>query len=232
MSDPILSANLLVNRSPAKVKTAARRHLADRPLVGAFQEAGGYVPQLRALAKALGYDTPIVARKRAGHGLNSNVLMIRADVPVYAQGVAKVRVPWVGPRLRIQWPGRAFPWADIDLDDRRILVVNVHMPTEGRGINRLAWIACKRRLRKLVHNQHTQDRGFVLVGDWNNRRDDHGPQSIQRFADSLDAHVVRGGSPIDYAVVSRGLDLRGVRGPARGSDHPSTTYRINGAATA
>ena len=227
MSDLILSANLLVNRKPAVVKTAARRHLATLPLVAAFQEAGGYVPQLRALAHELGYLTPIVASKRAGRGLDSNVLLIGYPVPLYKSGVAKVRVPWVGPRLRIRWAGRAFPWAVVDLDGTRTLVVNVHMPTEGRGINKPAWAACKRRLRRLARKHGTQ--AFVFVGDWNCRIGDRAAAGIRHMANRLDADLVRGGSPIDYAV-ARGIALRGVRGPARGSDHPSTVYRRKEAA--
>lgn len=221
--DLILSANLKVNRPPKRVRRAVRRHLKrHRPLVAAWQEAGGYLPQLVDLAAKRGYRPPIVAPASAGKGMNSNVLMVRADVTVYASGVAQVRVPWIGPRLRIKWVGRAFPWALVDLDGTRTLVVDVHMPTEGRGVNRLAWAACERRLRKLA--RRFPGAALVLVGDWNNRHDDHGPGSIRRVADKLGAQVVTAGTPIDYAVV-RGIALDGRRGPARGSDHPSTIYR-------
>ncbi|WP_408898653.1 hypothetical protein ACJ5H2_05970 [Nocardioides sp. R1-1] len=216
----MLAANLKVNRRPKRVRRALRRHLRPRPKVVALQEAGGYLDCIRDLADQLGYRV-IAAPASAGKGMNSSVLLIHADVTVYASGVALARTPWIGPRLRIRWAGRAFSWAVVDLDGKRTLVASVHMPTEGRGLNRVAWAACKARLRLLVRKHGSQ--AFALLGDWNNRDDDTGRKSIRHMAKRLGAEIVRGGSHIDYAV-ARGIALVGRRGPARGSDHPSTTY--------
>lgn len=226
----ILSANLLVGRKPKRVRRAVRRHLRKRPLVAVLQEATGYLDVIRAVADRRGYRV-IVAGPAAGKGMRSNVLLVRDEVAVYASGVAKVRAPWVGPRLRISWPGRAFPWAVVDLDGTRTLVVDVHMPTEGRGINRISWIACKARLRRMA-DQLAERHGataVVLVGDWNNRYDDYGKSSIRRMAQRLGFAVVKGGTPIDY-LLARGIALVGKPGPARGSDHRSSTYRRKEAA--
>jgi hypothetical protein len=223
--DLILSANLLVGRPPKRVRRAVRRHLRKRPLVAVFQEAGGYLGLLREIAEHRGYRV-IVAPADSGRGMNSSVMLVRSDVDTYASGVAKVYAPWVGPRLRIAWPGRAFPWAVVDLDGTRTLIVDVHMPTEGRGINRLAWAACKLRLRHMA-NRLAKRHGataVVFVGDWNNRHDDTSRTSIRRMAKRHGFDVVKGGSPIDYAL-ARGIALVGIPGPARGSDHRSTTYR-------
>lgn len=226
-----IGANLLVGRDPFAVRAAVRQHAKKHAQVLALQEAGGYLPQVAAVAARHGYQEPIHAPAKAGRGMDSSVLLVRDDVPVHATGTALVRAPWTGPRRGIVWPGRGIPWAIVDLTlggrVYRTLVASIHGPTGRLAGNRRAWRRYLRRLRRMARRL-TRRYGatdVLFIGDWNCPADADDRTSVrQLLADRIGAQIVRTGAAIDYAVTT--LPIRGRRGPARGSDHPSTRYML------
>jgi hypothetical protein len=225
-----LSANLLVGRPRRRVRRALSKHLKRRAQVVALQEAGGYLELAADVAASHGYRPPIHAEKSAGRGMDSSVLLVRDDVPVHAQGVAVVREPWTGPRLRIRWPGRGIPWAvaDLDLDGTtyRTLVASVHGPWGYDRGNARSWRRYLRRLRRMARRLAERHGAthVLFLGDWNCPATAVDDLSVRRLlADRIDADIVRTGTPIDYLVTD--LDLVGEKGPRRGSDHHSIEGR-------
>jgi hypothetical protein len=221
-----LSANLLVGRRRRRVRQAVRKHLRRRAQVVALQEAGGYLELIDDAAEKEGYRRPIHAKPSAGRGMNSSVLLLRDDVPVHAQGVALVREPWTGPRIKIRWPGRGIPWAVADLDVagqvHRTLVASIHGPTGRENGNTRAWRRYLRRLRRMARRLARKHGAthVLFIGDWNCPATAVDELSVRRLhADRIDADIVRTGTPIDYLVTD--LDLDGEKGPKRGSDHHS-----------
>ena len=225
-----LSANLLVGRSHRAVRPGIADHLRRGALVVAFQEAGGYIPVIRDLAAQHGYRAPIVAPRSAGSGMDSSVLLVGRDVPMHASGVALVRAPWTGPRLKIRWPGRGIPWAVVDLDLGagmicRTLVASIHAPTGRLTVNTRAWRRYLRRLRRLERRLCLRYGATHVLypGDWNCSAAARDALSVRRLlAERLDARIVRTGTPIDYAVTD--LPLVGQKGPKHGSDHHSVRF--------
>jgi hypothetical protein len=225
-----LSANLLVGRSHRAVRPGIADHLRRGAQVVAFQEAGGYLPVIRDLALPHGYRAPIVAPRSAGPGMDSSVLLVARETPLHASGVALVRAPWTGPRLKIRWPGRGIPWAVVDLDLGagmicRTLVASVHGPTGRDRANTRAWRRYLRRLRRLTRRlARTHGATHVLfVGDWNCPAAAVDRLSVRRLlADRIDARIVKTGTSIDYAVTD--LPLVGQKGPRHGSDHSSVRF--------
>jgi len=227
-----ISANLLVGRSHKAVRPGIADHLGRGAQAIAFQEAGGYLPVIRAQAAQHGYRAPIVAPRSAGTGMDSNVLLIARETPIHASGVALVRAPWIGPRVGIRWPGRGIPWAVCDLahpsgPTYRTLVACVHGPTGRHGANSRAWRRYLRRLRRLARKKTRQHGAthVLYLGDWNCAAGATDRTSVRRLlAKRLDLHIVRTGTrpPIDYAVTD--LPLRGSGGPRHGSDHRSIRF--------
>ncbi|WGX98716.1 endonuclease/exonuclease/phosphatase family protein [Nocardioides sp. L-11A] len=225
-----LSANLLVGRRRRRVRRALRKHLRRRAQVVALQEAGGYLDLIDDAAKEEGYRPPIHAKPTAGRGMDSSVLLFRDDVPVYAQGVALVRAPWTGPRLKIRWPGRGIPWGVADLDVagqvHRTLVASIHGPWGYDRGNARSWRRYLRRLRRMARRLAKRHGAthVLFLGDWNCSSVAVDELSVRRLlADRIDADIVRTGTPIDYLVTD--LDLVGKKGPRRGSDHHSIEGR-------
>lgn len=232
MSSPVaVSANLLNGRPVREVRHGVDMHLGLGAQVVAFEEAGGYLPIIRDLRVEHGYRAPIAAKATAGKGMNSSVLLVHRDVPVYASGVALVSCQWIGPRLGVRWPGRGIPWAVTELDwglgRERVLVAAIHGPTGRNGVNKLAWRRYLRRLRRMARKKarkHGATR-VLYLGDWNCPDSAKDARSVRRLvADRLGLKVVKTGTrpPIDYAVTD--LPLVGVGGPAYGSDHRSTRF--------
>lgn len=224
-----LSANLEVNRSPHVVREGIDDHLAQHAVAVAFQEGSGYLGIIRDLAGEHGYRPPIVAGKGTGRGMDSSSLLIRSDIRLIAAGAALVMAAWIGPRLRIKWPGRGIPWAVIDLPIgtriERTLVASIHAPTGRLRDNKRAWRRYLRRLRRLY--RRTQLRygvtAVLYLGDWNCPQGDTDPTSVRRLlAERIDARIVTTGTPIDYAVTD--LPLTGTTGPSHGSDHRSVRF--------
>lgn len=220
-----VSANLLVGRSARTVREGVADHLAHGAAVVAFQEASGYLGIIGALARTHGYREPIHAAAKAGKGMDSSVLLVARGVPFVASGTALVRAPWVGPRLRIRWPGRGIPWAVVALGTGGLtLVASVHPPTGRNGDNARAFRRYMRRLRRLARKKARQYGAtkVLYLGDWNCPVGARDKRSVRRLlAKRIGAHVVNCGArpPIDYAVTH--LDLRGETGPRHGSDHDS-----------
>lgn len=223
--DPIaISANLLVGRHLKAVRAGVADHLDQGADAVAFQEGSGYRAIIRKEARAHGYRKPIVAHRRAGRGMDSTSLLVRDGVPLIASGVAKARGPWIGPRIRINWPGRAIAWAVVDLDGTLTVIEAVHGPTGRNGINRYAYRRYLRRIRRVTRKKMRRHKAtaFLIVGDWNCPDGATDKRSVRRrVAAKLDAQLVRTGTHLDYAV-TRGLGrLDGNTGPRHGSDHPS-----------
>lgn len=233
MSDLGLSANMCVGRPARVVRAGLDDHLGRGALVVALQEAGGYLPIVRDLAREHGYRPPVAARANAGRGMNSSVLLVAASLHLVASGVALSLASWIGPRIGIRWPGRGIPWAVVDLPIglsgrvERTLVASIHAPTGRLRENRRAWRRYLRRLRRLARRAELRHgaTAILYLGDWNCGVDERDLLSVRTLlAKPLLLHVVDPGSKpdVDYAVTD--LPLVGTTGPRHGSDHDSTRY--------
>lgn len=226
MSAPVaISANLLNGRPAREVRPEIADHLAQQARFVSFQEAGGYLPIIRDLAERYGYR--VIAARNAGRGMNSSVLLIRKDVPLFGSGVMLVLVAWIGPRLGIKWPGRGIPWAVVIHEGRPVLVRAIHGPTGRNTQNKRSWRRYLRRLRRSYWRKAARYPGLKVLdlGDWNCPAGARDKRSVRRLlADPIKARVANPGSrpPIDYAVTH--LDLVGDVGPKFGSDHHSVRF--------
>lgn len=189
----------------------------DKPPVVALMECAGNWTVIRRVAKRYGY------RIFTGTGTegSSTALLVRDDVKVLDHGLTGPDTEWTGPRGRAH-PGRAFPWARVQLDGVSRTFVAVHMPWNRRK-NAAAFDACLDSLRQLARDVAG---AIEFMADWN-----VSPAALAKFVRSISGYVVHTGDPLMYAVVrpAGALPARAsVIGDAKtreGSDHPYAVTR-------
>lgn len=223
------SHNLLVGRPPREVEHNIREILKLYPVSAAFQEAGGYLRIIRALADEYGYR--VIVFKGEGKGMNSSVLLVKKEYKRLASGVAAVWRDWIGPRVKIRWPGRSIPWEVTEVDGSPVLFASIHAPTGKNGrnpLNKLSYRKYMRRLRRLYRRLKKKFPGLRVFyqGDWNCGVMDKDKLSVRKLvAERIGAHVVNPNSKphIDF-LVTHVHDVDGKAGPRYKSDHDSTVY--------
>lgn len=165
------------------------------PHLGNLQEMSRALPAIRPVLRHHGYTL----HRKAVLGVEgrSTLLIARHDVPVHRSGGIVVDVPWKGPKMGIQHPGRVFP--TVAAGDALIRDVSVHMPP-GQVRNRKAYAAS---LAALEQRADRWKAPFVLMGDWNGSHGQRGPLSPHALAERIGARVVHDGNDarIDFALV-------------------------------
>lgn len=165
------------------------------PHLGNLQECSRGLRYVRPVLRDRGYT--LHRKPVLGVEGRSTLLIARHDVPVHASGGIVVDVPWKGPKMGIQHPGRVFP--TVKAGAVPIRDVSVHLPP-GQVKNRKAYAAS---LTALEHRADRWTVPLVLMGDWNGSHGQRGPLSPRALAKRIGARVVHDGNDarIDFALV-------------------------------
>jgi hypothetical protein len=203
------------------------------PLFGVMEVNGNRTP-IRRFAKTYGYDIVTGEGEIGG----SSQLLVKTDAArIINSGVIQINTPWWGPKgKRIN--GRAFPWAAVELDDgREVLVILAHLiwgPFRVR--NWPAHVAELRALRRFIQARHGID--TLIMGDLNQPASRRGLGSMQAFARQIGGRIIHTGASVDYGIfrpaprphrLGRPVVIDGDVGSKFGSDHPSAYYSIGAA---
>lgn len=200
------------------------------PVVGLMEVNGNRGP-IRPFAKAHGYA---IVTGEGEIGGSSQLLVKTSEARIINSGVIQIGTPWWGPKGK-RIDGRAFPWASVEFDDgRELLVILAHLiwgPFRIR--NWPAHVAELRALRRFIEARDGID--ILLAGDLNQAASRRGPGSMRAFARQIDGRIVHTGASVDYGIyrpaprplaIGRPVVIDGDVGSRFGSDHPSAYYEI------
>jgi len=210
--------NLRVGRKPLKVAVEVDALLTRHDLdVLTVQEAAGYIPAIRRRLKG----RYVVATGIGTAGRDSAVIS-RKGIPT---GVKRVhRLERRGWERRAGRPGLHHSRSAVSRPVRGVKFLSAHLPPPAgprQPLRLAASLASWATLHRLAQRWTSNDRPWVMAGDWNARPDS---DLAQGLANAVGADIT--GNGIDW-VMSRGVLVNQLRRIEHGSsDHRPVLFEV------